>query len=67
MVRAGFWAAWAVWLSVFETTGSSFVSFPVAYASYRRMISLPLNPRLNDQDVADVVTAVRDVTRTYRR
>jgi len=42
-------------------------SFPVAYASYRRMISLPLNPRLNDQDVADVVTAVRDVTRTYRR
>jgi dTDP-4-amino-4,6-dideoxygalactose transaminase len=42
-------------------------SFPVAYENYCRMISLPLNPRLSDQDVADVIDAVRDVVRTYRR
>jgi len=41
--------------------------FPVAYDSFRRMISLPLNPRLSDQDVADVIEAVRDVIRAYRR
>ena len=42
-------------------------SFPVAYENYCRMISLPLNPRLSDQDVAAVIDAVRDVVRTYRR
>jgi dTDP-4-amino-4,6-dideoxygalactose transaminase len=41
--------------------------FPVAYDSFRRMISLPLNPRLSDQDVADVIEAVRNVVRAYRR
>ena len=41
--------------------------FPVAYESFQRMISLPLNARLSDQDVADVIEAVRDVVRTYRR
>jgi dTDP-4-amino-4,6-dideoxygalactose transaminase len=42
-------------------------SFPVAYDSFQRMISLPLNPRLSDQDVTDVIDAVRDVVRKYRR
>jgi dTDP-4-amino-4,6-dideoxygalactose transaminase len=42
-------------------------SFPVAYDNFQRMISLPLNPRLSDQDVADVSEAVRDVVRTYQR
>ena len=42
-------------------------AFPVAHANYRRMLSLPLNPRLSDQDVADVIEAVRDVVRTHRR
>ena len=41
--------------------------FPVAYDSFRRMISLPLNPRLSDQDVADVIAAVLDVVRRHRR
>jgi dTDP-4-amino-4,6-dideoxygalactose transaminase len=41
--------------------------FPVAYDNYRRMLSLPLNPRLNDHDVADVIEAVRDVARRFRR
>ena len=42
-------------------------TFPVALANYQRTLSLPLNPRLNDQDVADVIEAVRDVMRTFRR
>ena len=42
-------------------------SFPVAYANYERMLSLPLNPRLSDQDVADVIEAVRDVVHAHRR
>lgn len=35
--------------------------FPVAYNGYQRMLSLPLNPRMTDADVSDVVAAVFDV------
>jgi dTDP-4-amino-4,6-dideoxygalactose transaminase len=42
-------------------------SFPIAYDNYARMLSLPLNPRLDDPDVADVVEAVHDVIRAHRR
>ena len=41
--------------------------FPVAYSNYLRMLSLPLSPRMTDQDVADVIEAVLDVVKTYRR
>ncbi len=41
-------------------------SFPVAYSNYRRMLSLPLNPRLTDGDVGDVIEAVLDVVRSFR-
>ena len=41
--------------------------FPVAYREYQRIISLPLNLRMNDQDVEDVIEAVTDVVSTYRR
>ena len=42
-------------------------SFPVAWSNYRRLLSLPLNPRLTDDDVTDVIEAVRDVVRGNRR
>ena len=42
-------------------------SFPVAYSNYRRMLSLPLNPGLRDQDVNDVIEAVLEVARAFRR
>ena len=42
-------------------------AFPVAYDAFQRMLSLPLNPRLSDQDVADVIEAVLDIVRTHRR
>lgn len=41
--------------------------FPVAYSNYTRMLSLPLNPKLSDQDVADVIEAVLDVVEKFRR
>ncbi|HET9985611.1 MAG TPA: DegT/DnrJ/EryC1/StrS family aminotransferase [Longimicrobiales bacterium] len=42
-------------------------SFPVAYANYRRSVSLPLHPGLSDADVADVVDAVLDLVERHRR
>jgi len=41
--------------------------FPVAYREYQRMVSLPLYPRMTDQDVADVVEAVGDVLEKFKR
>jgi dTDP-4-amino-4,6-dideoxygalactose transaminase len=41
--------------------------FPIAYANYQRIISLPLYPRMTDQDVYDVIEAVLDVVRIYKR
>ena len=41
--------------------------FPIAFANYQRLVSLPLHPRLSEQDVDDVVEAVRDVIIKHRR
>jgi dTDP-4-amino-4,6-dideoxygalactose transaminase len=41
--------------------------FPVAYGEYQRIISLPLNLRMSDQDVEEVIDAVADVARRFRR
>ncbi|HPC04726.1 MAG TPA: DegT/DnrJ/EryC1/StrS aminotransferase family protein [Syntrophales bacterium] len=41
--------------------------FPVARGNYERMMSLPLNLRMTDGDVADVVEAVLEVVRKFRR
>lgn len=41
--------------------------FPIAYSNYIRMLSLPLNPKLDDRDIADVVEAVLDVVKRYKR
>ena len=40
--------------------------FPVAQGEYERMISLPLNPRLSDADVADVIEAVTSIVVAHR-
>lgn len=42
-------------------------SFPQAFGNYQRTISLPLNTRMTDGDVADVISATLDVARTFRR
>lgn len=41
--------------------------FPVAEAEYSRLISLPMFHGMNDQDVADVIHAVRKVVANYVR
>jgi len=41
--------------------------FPVAYRGYQRLISLPLNLRLNDDDVQDVIDAVLDIVEKNER
>ena len=41
--------------------------FPIAYREYQRLVSLPIYPRMSDQDVEDVIAAVADVIATYRR
>jgi dTDP-4-amino-4,6-dideoxygalactose transaminase len=40
---------------------------PVSYDNFTRMMSLPLSPRMTEQDVVDVIEAVRDVVEQHRR
>ena len=42
-------------------------NLPVALSNYNRMLSLPLSPRMTDNDVADVINAVQDVNAKARR
>jgi dTDP-4-amino-4,6-dideoxygalactose transaminase len=41
--------------------------FPVAEAVFNRAFSLPIYPRMTDDDVALVIEAVRDTLRELRR
>jgi dTDP-4-amino-4,6-dideoxygalactose transaminase len=41
--------------------------FPVAYREYQRIISVPLHPKMSDQDVQDVIEAVADIIQRFRR
>jgi len=41
--------------------------YAVAYGNYRRLVTLPLNLRMTDADVEDVVEAVTDVLQRHRR
>ena len=40
--------------------------FPIALREYERMVSLPLSPRMTDEDVADVIDAVTSIVRQDR-
>ena len=40
--------------------------YPLAETAYDRMLTLPLFPSMDDEDVADVVTGVKKVTDYYR-
>jgi dTDP-4-amino-4,6-dideoxygalactose transaminase len=41
--------------------------FPVTYEEYQRLLSLPLNTTLTDDDVDDVIAAVLDIVSTFQR
>jgi dTDP-4-amino-4,6-dideoxygalactose transaminase len=42
-------------------------AFPVASRAFERMLSLPLHPRLSDENVSDVIGVVLDLVHSYRR
>jgi len=41
--------------------------FPIAYSNYQRIISLPLYPRMSDEDVNDVIEAVLDIIKKHKK
>lgn len=41
--------------------------YPIAYENFKRIISLPLNPGLSEEDVSDVIEAVMDIVKEYSR
>ena len=41
--------------------------FPIAYREYQRILSLPIYPKMTDQDVQDVIEAVVDVIMAHRK
>jgi len=49
-----------------DTLGVVPESFPVAEDAYARALSLPLFPRMSEQDVHDVCEAVRRIAAHYR-
>jgi lipopolysaccharide/colanic/teichoic acid biosynthesis glycosyltransferase len=40
--------------------------FPVAHREYQRIVSLPLHPRMSDQDVDDVIETVIDIAHKHK-
>jgi dTDP-4-amino-4,6-dideoxygalactose transaminase len=41
--------------------------FPITYREYQRIISLPIYPKMSDQDVEDVIWVVTDVVKRFSR
>ncbi|MBM3302156.1 MAG: DegT/DnrJ/EryC1/StrS family aminotransferase, partial [Deltaproteobacteria bacterium] len=50
-----------------ETYGYQPEDFPVAYREYQREVSLPIYSKMNEQDGDDVIEAVVDIVKRYRR
>lgn len=41
--------------------------FPVTYANFQRMLSLPLNTRITDEEVERVIDSVIDLVESHRK
>ncbi len=50
-----------------DTFGYKKGDFPVAENAYERLISLPLYPKMRDEDAADVVAAVKKIASHFRK
>lgn len=50
-----------------DTYGYKPEDFPVAYQTYKRIISLPIYPKMTDGDVGRVAESVNDVVKRFRR
>jgi dTDP-4-amino-4,6-dideoxygalactose transaminase len=55
------------WHPYYQKLGYARGSCPVAESAYERLLSLPMFSAMTDQDVEDVITAVRKVTKTYAK
>lgn len=55
------------WHPYYQRLGYRKGSWPVAEAAYERMITLPLWPGMDDDDVEDVIQAVHKVVARFRR
>jgi dTDP-4-amino-4,6-dideoxygalactose transaminase len=50
-----------------QTFGTREEQFPQASRAFQRIVSLPIYSRMTDEDVADVVRAVREIVQRHRR
>jgi dTDP-4-amino-4,6-dideoxygalactose transaminase len=50
-----------------DTYGHQRGDFPVTERAYDRAVSLPIYPKMTDQDVQDVIDAVREIVERHRR
>jgi len=55
------------WHPYYQKLGYTKGQWPVAENAYEQIISLPIFPKMNDQDVDDVIRAVRKVIRIYAK
>ena len=55
------------WHSYYQRLGFAKGGWPVAEVAYSRMLSLPIFPKMTNQDVDDVIAAVRKVIGWYRK
>lgn len=53
------------WLTNYQTMGYSKGQWPVAEGEYERILSLPIFPGMSEDDVEDVITAVKKVLHYY--
>jgi dTDP-4-amino-4,6-dideoxygalactose transaminase len=50
-----------------DTWGYQPEDLPVAFREYQREISLPIYPKMSDEDVQDVIDAVTETVKMHRR
>ena len=55
------------WFPYYKRQGYKKGLCPVAEEIYQSIMSIPLYPRMTDQDVTDVIHAVKKVTEKYRK
>ena len=55
------------WFPYYEKLGHKRGECPVAEKVYEEVLSIPLYPLMSDQDVEDVITAVKKLTEYYRK
>jgi len=55
------------WFPYYRKLGYNKGLCPVAEQIYKGIVSIPLYPKMNDQDVADVIHAVKKVVENYKK